>query len=94
VDIRQRTQFICSLGIRTLLCGAVSRQLHHLLSRAGVVVLPWLSGTIEDIATAYSEGRLAGDRYLLPGCGQRRRRNRSVRSRGGRGRRQRNKEPL
>jgi predicted Fe-Mo cluster-binding NifX family protein len=94
VDIGQRTQLIRDLGIHTLLCGAVSRQLHHLLLRAGVAVMPWLSGTVEDIATAYSEGRLTGDRFLLPGCRQRRRRGRSMGGRGGRGRRRQNKEPL
>jgi predicted Fe-Mo cluster-binding NifX family protein len=93
-DMRQRTQFIRSLGIHTLLCGAVSRQLHHLLLGAGVVVRPWLTGAVEDIATAYAEGRLTGDSFLLPGCRQRRQRGRSMGNRERRGKRRRNKEPL
>ncbi len=93
-DIRQRTQFIRSLGIHTLLCGAISRQLHNLLLGAGIAVRPWLQGTVHDIALAYSEGRLTGDSFLLPGCRQRRQRGRFMGNRGRRGKRQRNKEPL
>jgi predicted Fe-Mo cluster-binding NifX family protein len=80
-DIRQRMQFIRGLGIHTLLCGAISRQLHNLLLGAGIEVRPWLTGDVEDIAAAYSEGRLTGDRFLLPGWRQRRQRGRFGRNR-------------
>lgn len=93
-DIRTRMQFIRNLGIQTLLCGAVSRQLHNLLLEADIAVRPWLTGDVEEIAAAYSEGRLTGDRFLLPGCRKRRRRGRSANYSRKQGKRIKNREPL
>lgn len=93
-DIRQRAQLIRNLGVHTLLCGALSRQLHNLLVSTGVVVRPWLTGSVEDVLAAYTEGRLNADSFLLPGCRRRRQRGRSMGNPGRRGKRHRNKEPL
>jgi len=93
-DLRHRMQFIRGLGIQTLLCGAVSRQLHNLLLEAGIAVRPWLTGDVEDIAAAYSEGRLTGNRFLLPGCRKRRRRGRSTNYRRKHSKNTKNREPL
>ncbi|HOP06571.1 MAG TPA: NifB/NifX family molybdenum-iron cluster-binding protein [candidate division Zixibacteria bacterium] len=71
-DIQRRTEFFCRLGVNTLLCGALSRPFHYLLERAGIVVIPWLTGTVEEILTAYFEGRLDADCYRMPGCRRRR----------------------
>jgi predicted Fe-Mo cluster-binding NifX family protein len=93
-DIRRRTEIIKSLSIHTLLCGALSRPLHHLLVHAGVMVVPWLNGEAEEILKAYSEGRLDSDRFRSPGCMRRRRRGRSMHLRGGQGKGRKNREPL
>ena len=93
-DMRQRTQFICNLGVHTLLCGAISRPLHSLLLIAGIAVRPCLTGAVEDVAQAYTEGCLTDDRFLLPGCRRQRRRGCSMGMRGRGCRRRKNKEQL
>ena len=90
-DMRRRTEFLRNLGIATVLCGALSRPLHSLLLGAGISVWPWLTGAVEEVLAAYSEGRLDMDRYLLPGC-RRRQRGRSMGTRGRRVRKSRNRE--
>lgn len=94
VDIRQRAQLIRTLGVRTILCGAVSRPMHSLLLAAGVAVRPWLTGVVEEVLAAYAEGGLDADRFRLPGCGRGRGRGCSVRNRSRRGRGPGNREPL
>lgn len=91
-DIWRRAEVIRQLGIRTLLCGALSRPLHNVLLGAGIVVWPWLSGAVEDVLSAYLEGRLDGDRFCLPGCRRRGRCGRPAGSGRGRGFGRRNKE--
>jgi len=60
-----------------LLCGAISRPLVDLLDSAGIEVIPFLSGNIEDLLQAYLEERLPDPRYLMPGCLGRKRQRRS-----------------
>jgi predicted Fe-Mo cluster-binding NifX family protein len=60
-----------------LLCGAISQPLVDLLDSAGIEVIPFLSGNIEDLLAAYHENRLSDPRYLMPGCCGWRRRRRS-----------------
>ncbi|MBN2288410.1 MAG: NifB/NifX family molybdenum-iron cluster-binding protein [Candidatus Glassbacteria bacterium] len=62
------------LGVRVLICGAISRPLACALSGSGVSVVPFTTGEIGEILEAYLEGRLPDPRYLMPGCCGRRRR--------------------
>lgn len=93
-NISQRARIFNGLGIQTLLCGAVSRPLHNLLVNSGIVVRPWLTGAVEEVLAAYSEGRLGGERFLLPGYRHRRQRDCLVGNRGGAGKGRKNREPL
>lgn len=63
-----RAQFVASLGIDTIICGAVSRQLESLLTNQGVAVSPWVKGSVDDVIDAYLHGKLFSDRFVLPGC--------------------------
>lgn len=81
-EIGQRTEELRSLGIGTLLCGALSRPLHNLLLSAGIAVIPWLTGAVDEVLAAYSNGRLDLDRFRLPGCRRRRMRGCSMRATG------------
>ncbi|MCB2229769.1 NifB/NifX family molybdenum-iron cluster-binding protein [bacterium] len=81
-DLNERAKLICTLGIRTLLCGAVSRLFHQLLEAHHVQVIPWLGGPVEDILRGYTNGTLEQERYRLPGCGRRLRCRQAGRGRG------------
>jgi predicted Fe-Mo cluster-binding NifX family protein len=72
-------------GVTVLICGAISLGLQRLLQEAGIEVIGWLKGDIEEIITAYQNGQLDIVQYRLPGCGcgaGRRRRQGGPRRRG------------
>ena len=62
------------LGVNVLLCGAISRPLAAMIAAAGIRVLPFLAGDVQEIVNAFAEGRLDGADFQMPGyCGQARR---------------------
>ena len=82
--IELRARRVAQLGVNVLICGAISRPLHALLSAAGVEVIPQTCGEVEEVLGAFVEGRLIGDAFVMPGCCGRRRRFRGGRGRGNR----------
>jgi predicted Fe-Mo cluster-binding NifX family protein len=58
------------LAVRVLLCGALSRPLERMLDAAGIEVIPWLRGPVDEILRAYLQGKLPSARFVLPGCGR------------------------
>jgi len=78
-----RVNRLKELGVGVLLCGAVSRPLERLLATAGIEVIAWLCGSVEEIIRAYLDGGLSDTRFTLPGFGP------SVGRTGGRNRRHR-----
>ena len=61
------------LGVEVLLCGAISRQLSWLIGASGITLVPFLTGSADEILRAYLDGKLPEPRYLMPGCCGRRR---------------------
>lgn len=66
-----RVNRLKDLGVDVLLCGAVSRPLERLLATAGIEVIAWLCGSVEEILRAYLDGGLPDARFTLPGFGPR-----------------------
>jgi predicted Fe-Mo cluster-binding NifX family protein len=66
-----RVNRLRELGVGVLLCGAVSRPLERLLATAGIEVIAWLCGSVEEILRAYLDGGLSDIRFILPGFGPR-----------------------
>ncbi|MHB8772898.1 MAG: NifB/NifX family molybdenum-iron cluster-binding protein [Syntrophales bacterium] len=64
-----RVNLLRELGVGVLLCGAVSRPLERLLATAGIEVIAWLCGSVDEIIRAYLEGGLSDTRFALPGFG-------------------------
>ena len=56
------------LGDSVLLCGAVSRPLAAVLSAAGIRLVPFLAGEVQEIVHAFAVGRLEGVCFHMPGC--------------------------
>jgi predicted Fe-Mo cluster-binding NifX family protein len=83
--IELRAQRVVQLGANVLICGAISRPLHALLSSAGVEVIPQTCGQAEEVLRAFINGQLTGDAFVMPGCCGRRRRFRGGRRHGSRG---------
>lgn len=57
-----------SLGIRVLLCGAVSRPMEQMITAAGIEIIPFLRGRADIVIDAYLAGKLFEPGFMLPGC--------------------------
>ncbi len=64
----ERAAKLRQLGVDVLICGAVSRPLAYMLSGSGIKVLPFVTGSTEQILNAYKTGNLSLPQYALPGC--------------------------
>lgn len=62
-----RARRLESLGVRVLICGAISRSLAEHLTSAGIDVIPFVSGTVEEVLAAYLVGDVESAQFLMPG---------------------------
>lgn len=79
VDFSQRIRLLENQKTDILICGAVSELFAQMIIAAGIEVVPFVTGSIDDVLQAYLEDRLIDEEYMLPGCfsgGRRRRRRR------------------
>ena len=73
---QNRVKYFQSKQIDILICGALSHKIEIMLSAVGIKVIPWIGGDVEDIISAYLQGVIISDNFILPGCKQGRRRGR------------------
>jgi predicted Fe-Mo cluster-binding NifX family protein len=69
-----KVERLLSLGIETLVCGAISRPLHHELRARGVKVIAFIAGEIEAVLSSFLAGKLPSETLAMPGCRRRQRR--------------------
>lgn len=82
-DALSRAAELARLGADVLICGAVSAPLEARLAAAGVQVIGFVCGSVEDILAGFATGELASPAFLMPGCrGRRWRQGRSTMPRG------------
>jgi len=55
-------------GARTLICGAISSYARDRLTAAGVQVLGFVCGQVNQVLAAFLSGDLAKDAFAMPGC--------------------------
>jgi len=65
--IPQRVQRLKELGIDVVICGGISNPLRAMAEAAGVRVIPWISGSVEQVLGAYLSGSLGDGRFTMPG---------------------------
>lgn len=65
--LAERINKLKSLGVHTLVCGAISRPLHYMLINAGIEVIPWISGSVNEVLEAFLKGKLYDVRFFMPG---------------------------
>ena len=70
-DPLARAEKIVDLGIGTLVCGAVSRDLALQLASRGVRLVPFVSGEVDEVLGALLAGKLPSHTLAMPGCGGR-----------------------
>jgi len=59
-----------ALGVKTLVCGAISRPLEELAGARGIEVVALVSGPVDIVERIVAEGRPIPETCLLPGCRQ------------------------
>jgi len=84
-----RTACLKAFGADVVICGALSRSMAHRIEAAGIRLVPFIRGSVDEVIEAFRHGRLDGERFLLPGCrgmsrGNKERRRRNGRKRAGR----------
>lgn len=66
--VGMRARSMRDLAVEVVLCGAVSQPMAQAVSRAGIQIIPFVSGSVDTVLAAYLCGLLAGPRFLQPGC--------------------------
>jgi predicted Fe-Mo cluster-binding NifX family protein len=61
------TEFL-RIGAGILICGAISAPLQARLISAGVQVIAFACGTVDDVLAAYLKGTLTSQAFVMPGC--------------------------
>jgi predicted Fe-Mo cluster-binding NifX family protein len=79
-----RARRMAALGVRTLVCGAVSRPLELALLHSGIEVISQICGEVDQVLDAYKTGRMGQPIFCMPGCRGWQRRFRGGRKGGGR----------
>ena len=64
----QKVSRLTSLGVDVLVCGAVSQPVAAIVQSAGIQLVPWTAGQVEDVLLAFLEGRLEQSCFSMPGC--------------------------
>ncbi len=59
---------LVNFKVDVLICGALSRPLAAMTVHSGIELIPFISGSIEDVLEAYMSGELGDQRFLMPGC--------------------------
>jgi len=64
----QRASQLKNLEVDVLVCGAISRVLADMVTASGIQVLPYVTGSIDDVLQAYLAGQLVQPEFTMPGC--------------------------
>jgi len=68
----QQVQLLCQSGIEVLICGAVSEMPANMIENAGIHLIPFIAGHVDEVVQAFLKRQLQTD-FMMPGCGLRRR---------------------
>ncbi len=78
----QRAKEMADAGIELLICGAISQIHETALISAGIRVIGFMCGNLENILGAFIRGQLADKSFFMPGCFRRQQRYRFRHRRG------------
>ena len=82
-DLQAKVAWLVACGVQTLICGAVSQPLQHALAAAGIDVVSFVCGELDDVIAAQAANTLSKPAFAMPGCCGRRRGCGMGRGRGG-----------
>ena len=67
-DLLTRIKYVSQLGTDVLICGAISWPLEITLHAAGVQVIAYICGPVDDVLKAFLDDTLRNNAFLMPGC--------------------------
>jgi predicted Fe-Mo cluster-binding NifX family protein len=68
IDPIRRASQLSEEGVNVLICGAISMPMQAAISARSIFVYPFVRGKVEDVISAYQDGKLGQAVYALPGC--------------------------
>ncbi len=63
-----KVNMLKQLGADVLICGAVSNPVAGLVESANIRLIPWVSGSVDEVLAAFRRGELEEPRFRMPGC--------------------------
>jgi len=67
-SLSRRVDKLKSFKVDVLIGGAISRVLANMVTASGIQVLPYVTGSIDDVLQAYLTGQLMKPEFSMPGC--------------------------
>lgn len=67
-DLQLQVIRLEALGVQALICGALSQAMEQALASAGIRVMPFTAGAIEEVLAAWLGGSLPNPALRMPGC--------------------------
>jgi predicted Fe-Mo cluster-binding NifX family protein len=64
----QKALRLLDMDINNLVCGAISRSMHDLITAYGIQVIPFVAGDLPDVVQAWLNGTMETDFFTMPGC--------------------------
>lgn len=64
----QKTSQLKRLGVKRLICGAISNMLVRQIATYGIETIPCVAGQVDDVIAAYLAGTLPDPTLMVPGC--------------------------
>ena len=59
---------LSNLGVKVLICGAVSDLFANAIETYGIKIIPFVTGAVDEVLDAYLMGTLSSSKFLMPGC--------------------------
>lgn len=63
-----RAAKLSDLGVRVLICGAVSQPLANMVEAYGIHLIPFVAGDVNQVLDAYLKDILSFPNFRMPGC--------------------------
>lgn len=69
----ERISLLVKLNVDLLICGAISKSLQLFATNNSIELIPFVSGDVDEIISAWKNGSIFNCSFNMPGCGQRKR---------------------
>jgi predicted Fe-Mo cluster-binding NifX family protein len=63
-----RATRLSDLGVKVLICGAVSDSFASMIETQGIRIIPFVAGAVKDVLDAYLTSGLCDSKFRMPGC--------------------------